>query len=100
LAPYEPNDSLLFPGRAVQVFYDFGEDPDKEYQVQEILDHAWDLDQNLWFRVKWGLGDLTWEPLANCNELEALDEYLILQGIDDASNLPQKPRVDNSPSTT
>ena len=69
LAPHEPNDSLLFPGRAAQVFYDFGEDPEREYQVQEILDHAWDTGGSLWFRIKWGLGDLTREPLTHCDEL-------------------------------
>jgi hypothetical protein len=42
LAPHEPNDSILFPGRAVEVFYDFGEDPEWEYQVKEIVDHWWD----------------------------------------------------------
>src|SRR6266436_8997366 len=24
LAPHEPNDSLIFPGQAAQIFYDFG----------------------------------------------------------------------------
>ena len=27
------------------------------------------------------LGDVTWEPLAECKELEALDEYLELRGV-------------------
>ena len=47
LAPHEPNDSLLFPGHAAQVFYDFGGDPEQEYQVQEILDHSWNTDSSL-----------------------------------------------------
>ena len=87
LAPHEPNDSLLFLGRAAQVFYDFGRDPKWEYQVQEILDHSWDTDGSLWFHIKWGLGDLTWEPLSNCDKLAALDNDLMLHGVDAVENL-------------
>jgi hypothetical protein len=28
--------------------------------------------------VKWNLGNSTWEPLGNCNELVAMDDYLTL----------------------
>jgi hypothetical protein len=93
LAPHEPNDSILFPGRAVEVFYDFGEDPEREYQVKEIVDHRWDDDNSLWFRVRWGLGDLTWEPLANVNDLIALDDYLIVQGVENVEELNRQRRV-------
>jgi hypothetical protein len=98
LAPHEPNDSLIFPGRAAQVFYDFGEDPEREYQVQEILDHAWDTGDSLWFRIKWGLGDLTWEPLSNCDELSALDDYLILHGVDEVESLSKESRFPSPPT--
>src|SRR6266705_3961025 len=40
LALHKPNDSMTFPGREVNIFYDFGEDPDHEAQVRKILGHA------------------------------------------------------------
>ena len=79
---------LLFPGRDAQVYYDFGENPEKELQVHEIIDHLWDLDNILWFRVKWTTGDLSWEPIANVNELIALDNYLELHAVKNVEDLP------------
>src|SRR6266581_6289380 len=72
LSLHEPNDSMTFAGREVNIFYDFREDPDHEAQVCKILGHAWAQD-SIWFKVKWELGDTTWEPLENCNELIHLD---------------------------
>src|SRR5260370_17191440 len=89
LATHEPNDLLLFPGWDAQVYYDFGENPEKELQVYEILDHIWDLDDMLWFRVKWSAGDLTWEPVVNINELIALDNYLELHAVKNMEELPR-----------
>jgi hypothetical protein len=51
------------------------------------LDHAWDTGDSLWFHIKWGLGDLTWQPLSNCDGLSALDDYLILHGVDKVESL-------------
>ena len=90
LATHEPNDLLLFPGRDAQVYYNFGKNPEKELQVHEILDHIWDLDNMLWFRVKWTAGDLTWEPIVNVNELIALDNYLELHAVKNVEELPHK----------
>src|SRR6266705_4383312 len=39
LAPHEPNNSMTFPGREVNIFYNFGEDPDCKAQVHKILGH-------------------------------------------------------------
>ena len=89
LAPHEPNDNATFPGREVSVFYDFGEDPDREAQVREILGHAW-VQESIWFKVKWELGDTTWEPLDHCNDLVHLDEYLTLQNAADVGDLPKR----------
>src|SRR6266705_2804837 len=47
LAPHEPNDSMTFPGREVNISYNFGEDPDHEAQVCEILGHAWAQDSQM-----------------------------------------------------
>jgi len=87
LAPHEPNDSLIFLGQAAQIFYDFGDNPKREYQVSKIVTHAWDMDNCLWFCIKWGIGDLTWEPLSNMDDIAALDEYLTLQDVDKVENL-------------
>ena len=40
--------------------------------------------------VRGMLGDTTWEPLAACKDLEALDLYLELQGIAHPRNLPKR----------
>ena len=95
LAMHEPNDLLLFPGHDAQMYYDFEENPEKELQVHEILDHIWDLDDVLWFQVKWTAGDLTWEPVVNINELIALDNYLELHAVENMENLPCKWALSN-----
>jgi len=43
--------------------------------------------------VKWNLGDSTWEPLPNCNELEALNNYLTLNDIKNWQDLPKRVMV-------
>ena len=77
--PYIKNDDILFPKRDTEVFYDFGNDKDQEWLVEEILAHKW-TNNNLELQVKWMLGDVTWEPLSSCKDLEALDIYLELRG--------------------
>ena len=77
--PYIKNDDILFPKRDIKVFYDFGNDEDQEWLVEEILAHKW-TNNNLELQVKWMLGDITWEPLSSCKDLEALDVYLELWG--------------------
>ena len=42
-------------------------------------DHKW-TNNNLELQVKWMLGDVPWEPLSSCKNLEALDVYLELLG--------------------
>src|SRR5260370_28019467 len=95
LTTHEPNDLLLFPGRDAQMYYDFRESTEKELQVHEILDHIWDLDNVLWFRVKWSAGDLSWEPVINVNELIALDNYLELHAVENVEDLPHKWVISN-----
>ena len=69
--PYIKND-ILFPKRDTKVFYDFGNDDDQEWLIEEILAHKW-TNNNLELQVKWTLADVTWEPLSSCKDLEALD---------------------------
>ena len=73
--PYIKNNDILFPQWDTKVFYDFGNDEDQEWLVKEILAHKW-TNNNLELQVKWMLGDVTWELLSSCKDLEALDVYL------------------------
>ena len=77
--PYIKNKDILFPKRDTKVYYDFGNDEDQEWLVEEILAHKW-TNNDLELQVKWLLGDITLEPLSSCKDLEALEVYLELQG--------------------
>ena len=41
------------------------------------------------FQVRWTLGDMTWELILACQELEALDIYLELWAVAKPCNLPK-----------
>ena len=77
--PYIKNNDILFPKRDTKVYYDFGNDKDQEWLIKEILAHKW-TNNDLEIQVKWTAGDITWEPLGSCKDLEALDMYLELRG--------------------
>jgi hypothetical protein len=94
LRPYHANDDALFPHREAHMYYDFGAPDDQEWLVEEIIAHKWDKN-DLSFHVRWNLGDTTWEPLTACHELQALDNYLQLMGVDDVSHLPRKSAMGN-----
>ena len=78
--PYVKNNDILFPKRAAKSYYDFGNNDEQEWFVDEILAHKW-TNNNLELQVKWTLGDITWEPINSCKNLEALDSYLELRGV-------------------
>ena len=86
-----PNNDERFPRRDTATCYDFGTTDEPEWFVDEILAHRWVDRAHLEFQVRWMLGDVTWEPLAECKELEALDEYLELCGVQRPRELPRKP---------
>ena len=90
--PYIRNNDVLFPKRDTKVFYDFGNDEDQEWLVEEILAHKWS-NNNLKLQVKWRLWDVTWEPLSSCKDLEALDVYLALQGAKAPWDLSRREQV-------
>ena len=75
--PYIKNNDILFPKRDTKVDYSLGNNKDQEWLIEEILAHKW-TNNDLEFQVKWMAGDVTWELLSSCNELEALDVYLEL----------------------
>ena len=73
LRAYHASNDAMFPNRAHPEPYDFGA-PD------ELLGHWW-KGNHLEFEVRWSLGDTTWEMFKTCQELEALDRYLEIQGV-------------------
>ena len=99
LRPYHANDDALFPHREAHAFYDFGTPDDREWLVDEIVDHKWDKGQ-LSFRIHWNMGDFTWESLRECKDLQALDDYLQLLGVRDPADLPRSRRARPSARVT
>ena len=87
-----PNDDGRFPRRDTKSYYDFGSADKPEWFVNEILGHRWVSQTDLELQIRWTLGDVTWEPLAECKELEALDEYLDLCSAKQPHDLPCKTR--------
>jgi hypothetical protein len=89
LWPHHANDDALFPNRRYPDPYDFSALDNTEWFVEEITGHRWKARNVVEFKVKWSLGDTTWEPLASCNELVAMDAYLALMGARDWQDLPR-----------
>lgn len=89
LRPHTHNDDERFPGREIASYYDFGEDPDVEWNVSKITSHRWERNK-LIFRVQWEAGDSSWEPLSEVNKLSHLDDYLELYGVSEPKELPKE----------
>ncbi|KIJ31153.1 hypothetical protein M422DRAFT_267229 [Sphaerobolus stellatus SS14] len=68
------NDDECFPNREVNALYELGASDEQEWKID--------------FQLKWMLGDVTWEPLHECNKLEALKRYLKIHDINNTSQLP------------
>lgn len=98
LRPHLANDDALFPHREAIPSYDFGTPDDQEWLVEEIIGHQWH-NNRLKFQVRWNLGDTTWESHRTCNDLQALDDYLHLMGVEQPTDLPRKdtPRTSGEP---
>ena len=73
----------------MKLFYDFSQDNEQEWLVEEITSHFWTSLKELELEVRWKLGDTTWEPLTACKDLEALDLYLELRGVAHPCDLPK-----------
>ena len=84
------NDDERFPCCDMQSYYDFSAADEPEWFINEILAHCCVSKHDLEFQVHWTLGDVTWEPMASCKELEALDAYLELRRATRPHNLPCK----------
>jgi hypothetical protein len=89
LCPFVNNDQTLFPKCDAQYYYDYRETNNNEWVVNEIIRHWWN-GKVIEFHVHWSLGDTTWEPIEHCDELQALDEYLILMNTKDWRSLHKK----------
>ena len=89
LKPAVPNDDARFPNREATFFYDFGDDPNREWLVDSIVDHTF-TGNTIIFHVLWDTGEMTREPYRICKELLALDKYLELHGVTSWRALPHK----------
>ena len=85
-----PNDDRRFPRHDTKSYYDFGAADEPEWFINEILGHRWVNQNKLELQVHWTLGDVTWEPLMECKDVQALDEYLDLHGIKRPCDLPRR----------
>ena len=88
-----PNNDEWFPHHDMATCYDFGTTGEPKWFVDEILAHCWVGQAHLEFQVHWMLGDVMWEPLAECKELKALDEYLELRRVQWPCDLPCMPTL-------
>jgi len=88
LRAYHVSRDSLFSNRIHPKPYDFGASDEHKWFIDELLGHHWKR-RNLEFEVRWSLGDTTWELFENCEELEALDRYLEIQGVNHPAELPQ-----------
>ena len=92
LRAHVPNNDTRFPCHDTKVYYDFRATNEPEWFVDEILAHYWVDTMGLEHQVHWTLGNMTWEPLASCKELAALDKYLELCRVSQPHNLPHTTR--------
>jgi len=86
LRAHVPNDDRLFLGRLFTQL-NAGNDNDPEWAVNKILSHS-GSSQDAVFEVLWKAGDITWLPYFQIEHLNALNEYLDLQGVEDINTLP------------
>ena len=97
LRRHEPNDDAVFPHREVNTFYDFGDDPEKEWLVDDIIAHEWH-GNTVRFLVQWTAGDYTWEPWTAVRELEAISRYFDLMGVTHWRSLPKSDKEERAPA--
>ena len=90
LRAHVPNDDTRFLHCDTKACHDFGAANEPEWFIDEILAHRWVDSTGLELQVRWTVGDVTWEPIALCKELAALDEYLELRGVKRPHDLPHK----------
>src|SRR6266481_9874009 len=85
-----PNDNERFSCQDTPSYYDFGATDEPKWFVDDILAHHWVSPTSLELQVCWTIGDVTWELLSQCKDLEALNTYLELHGVTRPRDLPHK----------
>jgi len=80
-----PNDDRLFPGRQFNQL-NAGDDAEAKWAVDKILSHSGSSQDSV-FKVLWKAGDTTWLPYLQIEHLNALKEYLDLQGAENIDSL-------------
>ena len=88
LKPAVPNDNERFPNQEATCFYDFGNNPEREWLVDSIVNHKF-TKNSINFDILWDTGETTCEPLAHCKDLTALDNCLELHGVTRWRDLPR-----------
>jgi len=81
-----PNDDRLFPGRLFTQLNPRSE-TESEWAVDRILSHS-GSSRDAVFEVLWKAGDITWLSYTQIEHLNALKEYIDLQGADNIDLLP------------
>jgi hypothetical protein len=80
LRPAILNDDKCFPNREATFFYNFSDNPEREWLIDSIMDHKF-TNNSIQFNVLWHMGETTCESLLHCKDLAALDNYLELHGV-------------------
>jgi hypothetical protein len=86
LRPAILNDEEHFPNQEATFFYDFSDDPEREWLVDSIVDHKF-TNNLIQFDILWDTGETTREPLL------ALDNYLELHGVTQWHDLPRNQKA-------
>ena len=89
LRPFVDSDEQLFPHREPKRFYDFGMPDETVWLVDDIVGHQWNGEEVV-FQVQWNLGETTWEPLEECQRLQAFRRYLELMDVARWQDLPRR----------
>ena len=87
LKPAVLNDDECFPNREATFFYDFGDNPEREWLVDSIMNHKF-TKNSINFDILWDTGKTTCELLMHCKDLTTLDNYLRLHGVTQWCGLP------------
>jgi hypothetical protein len=80
LRPAILNNNECFPNQEATFFYNFSNNPEREWLVDSIVDHKF-TNNSIQFDVLWDMGETTCEPLSHCKDLAALDNYFKLHGV-------------------
>jgi hypothetical protein len=64
LRPAILNDDKCFPNQEATFFYDFGNNPEREWLINLIVDYKF-TNNSIQFNILWDMGETTCEPLSH-----------------------------------